>query len=184
MDDAVRGAGEGGRVAAWPGQPGRLFLGTRYGVLETLDNGRTWTTGIALPGLIAEPGGNVFRTEDRIFAGFGGAKNYVQYPGRNGWQKIDGPKTAITSAARLGDRWFIKNSKAIYVGAGDAAKHVESGIGFKHAIEGTSLFLLMADVHTGVIFHNQFKWLNDIFAILAITLVISGPVIWWRRKWG
>ena len=85
MDDAVRGAGEGGRVAAWPGQPGRLFLGTRYGVLETLDNGRTWTTSIALPGLIAEPGGNVFRTEDRIFAGFGGAKNYVQYPGSNGW---------------------------------------------------------------------------------------------------
>ena len=149
-----------------------------------LDNGHTWTTGIALPGLIAEPGGNVFRTEDRIFAGFGGAKNYVQYPGSNGWQKIDGPKTAITIAARRGDRWFIKNSKAIYVGAGDAAKHVESGIGFKHAIEGTSLFLLMADVHTGVIFHNQFKWLNDIFAILAITLVISGPVIWWRRKWG
>ena len=42
----------------------------------------------------------------------------------------------------------------------------------------------MADVHAGVIFHNQFKWLNDLFAVLAITLVISGPVIWWRRKWG
>ena len=70
------------------------------------------------------------------------------------------------------------------MGAGDVTKQVESGIAFKHAVEGTSLFLFFADVHTGVIFHNQFRWLNDLFAILAITLVISGPVIWWRRKWG
>ena len=62
------------------------------------------------------------------------------------------------------------------MGAGDVTKQVESGIAFKHAIEGISLFLFFADVHT-VIFHNQFMWLNDLFAILAITLVISGPVI-------
>lgn len=168
-------------VAAWPGQAGRLSIATRFGVLESRDNGRSWRTDLSLPVPIGAPGANVFRVEDRVFAGFGGGDNFVR--GRaGGWSRLDGPTTAITSASLTQDgEWWIKNSKAIYREKGQA--FAESGVDFKQAAVGTPLFLFLADVHAGVIFHEQFKWLNDLFAVLAVLLALSGPIIWLRRKW-
>ena len=57
-----------------------------------------------------------------------------------------------------------------------------SGIAYP-PLEGTTCYLFLADVHTGNIIHGEFVWVNDIVAILAIILVITGPIAWWKRKW-
>ena len=41
----------------------------------------------------------------------------------------------------------------------------------------------MADVHTGNTFHSEFIWVNDLVALMAIILAITGPLAWWKRKW-
>ena len=53
----------------------------------------------------------------------------------------------------------------------------------RNAASGTPLFLMMADLHAGVMIHDQFKLLNDVFAVLAVLLALSGPLIWLKRKW-
>ncbi len=45
------------------------------------------------------------------------------------------------------------------------------------------LFLFLADIHTGHAIHPLWPWVNDVFALLAIILVVSGTFVWWRRKW-
>ncbi len=44
-------------------------------------------------------------------------------------------------------------------------------------------YFVIEALHSGLLFHAQWKWLNDLFAILAIVLVLTGLVRWWRVKW-
>ena len=170
-------------VVAWPGEPNRLSIATRFGLLESRDGGHSWRPDTSLPVPDGDAGGNVFRVEDQVFAGFGPGGNFVRGPGDPAWRKLAGPKTAITSASRDGSVWYVKNSKAIYrTGtAGDSLS--DSKIAVRNAAAGTPLFLMMADLHAGAMIHAQFKWLNDLFAVLAVLLALSGPLIWLKRKW-
>jgi uncharacterized iron-regulated membrane protein len=175
--------GEIDGVAAWPGQPGRLSISSRFGVLQSLDNGRSWRTEPSIPDPSGMAGANLFRVDESVFVGRGGDRNVVQAGGAGGWQFLKGLPTGITSATRQGDQWLLKNSRGFYLADANKGSIRKADIQFKNAVAGTTLFLFAADIHAGVIFHEQFKWLNDVFAVLAVLLVISGPVIWLRRKW-
>lgn len=175
--------GEIDGVVAWPGEPGRLSISSRFGLLGSGDNGRTWRMEPAMPDPSGMAGANLFRVEDSIFVGRGGDRNVVQYKVGDRWQALKGPPTGITGAARQGDQWLVKSSRGFYTAPDGAPAYNKAGVAFKDAVSGTTLFLFMADIHAGVIFHDQFKWLNDLFAGLAILLVLSGPVIWLRRRW-
>ncbi len=177
----IRGA------VAFPGDPDRLQMTTRFGILESTDRGQSWRveTSLPLPPSMNMTGGGLFRVGDRVFAAFSGGRNFWRRDGDTEWHKIDGPQRAITSAARAGDDvWFVKNSKAIFRGnfAEGAAPMVESGVTFRNAAPGTPLYLFAADVHAGVIFQDDFGYFNDIITILAILLALSGPIIWLRKN--
>lgn len=176
FDDAIDG------VAAWPSRPGRISLATRLGMIESRDNGQSWRRDLTMPVPDGAPGANLFRTGTHIFAGIGGGDNFMRdATGR--WERIDGPSAAITSMAPWDGGWMVKDSRSFFVGRTGSRQFTDVKIPFKAAAPGTPLFLFVADVHAGVIFHEQFKWLNDLFAVLAILLALSGPVIWFRRKW-
>lgn len=170
-------------VAAWPNDPAGLIIATRFGLLESHDGGRNWRPDASLPVPDGDAGGNVFRVEDQIFAGFGRGGNFVRGPGDAAWRKLTGPKTAITGASRDGGTWYVKNSKAIYRTGAAPDVLSDTRIAVRNAASGTPLFLMMADLHAGVLIHDQFKWLNDVFAVLAVLLALSGPLIWLKRKW-
>lgn len=178
----IRGA------VAFRGDRDRLQMTTRFGILESRDGGQSWQveTSLPLPPSMNMTGGGLFRVGDRVFAAFSGGRNFWRRDGDTEWTKIEGPQRAITSAARSsGDTWFVKNSKAIFRGsfAEGAAPMVQSGVPFKNAAPGTPFYLFAADVHAGVIFHDEWGWFNDIITVLAILLALSGPVIWLRKKW-
>lgn len=178
----IRGA------VAFPGQPDRLQMTTRFGILESNDRGQSWRveTSLPLPPSMNMTGGGLFRVGDRVFAAFSGGRNFWRQDNQTEWTKIDGPQRAITSAARSsGDTWFVKNSKAIFRGSfsDGAAPMIESGVTFKNAALGTPFYLFAADVHAGVIFHDEWGWFNDVITILAIILALSGPIVWLRKKW-
>ena len=170
-------------VAASPGEAARIGIATRFGLLESRDGGRSWRPDPSLPVPDGDAGGNLFRVEDQLFAGFGREGNFRRGPGDGAWRKLDGPKTAITGASRDGGVWYAKNSKAIFREGNAPGSFADSRISVRTAAPGTPLFLVMADLHAGVIFHEQFKWANDLFAALAVLLALSGPLIWLKRKW-
>ncbi len=170
-------------VVAWPGNPAHLEVATRFGLLESRDGGRSWRPDPSLPVPDGDAGGNLFRVEDQVFAGFGREGNFMRGPADAGWSRLDGPKTAITGASRDGGAWYIRNSKAIFRTGDTPDSFADSKIAVRNAASGTPLFLMMADLHAGVIVHEQFKWFNDLFAGLAVLLSLSGPLIWLKRKW-
>lgn len=170
-------------IVAWPGEAGRLSIATSHGLLETSDNGQNWVTDLSVPVEDGAPGANIFRVGDHMFAGFGGGRNFLRDAGADEWQQLEGTSTAITSASRDGEQVYIKNSQQIYRGSEFTGALAETGIPFTNAAPGTTLFLFIIDIHLGLVIHSEFKWANDLFAVLAIILALSGPVMWLRRKW-
>ncbi len=172
-------------VIAFQGDPLRLLAASRFGILETRDGGKIWAMDRSLP-LGGDDDGsryNMFRVDDHVFVGIGNAGQFVRRDGEDLWTelKVNGPKLAITSAARQGETWLIKSSRAIYAGrVGETFE--DSKIPYP-PLSGTTAFLFLADIHTGNVFRFDFSLVNDFVAALAILLVISGPVIWWKRKW-
>ncbi|WBK01955.1 PepSY-associated TM helix domain-containing protein [Methylocystis parvus] len=48
---------------------------------------------------------------------------------------------------------------------------------------GVPIFMWLRSIHTGTLFWKEWRWVNDVFATLALFLVLSGLVRWWRQKW-
>ncbi|MBM3514033.1 MAG: PepSY domain-containing protein, partial [Alphaproteobacteria bacterium] len=162
-----------------------MMVASRFGILETRDGGANWKVDRSLP-LGGDDDGsryNLFRVDDHVFVGIGNAGQFVRRDNETAWTElaINGPKLAITGATRQGDDWLVKSSRAIYRGR-IGGSFEDSAITYP-PITGTTLFLFLADIHTGHVFRFEFKWINDIVAALAIVLALSGPVIWWKRKW-
>ncbi|MCB2108605.1 MAG: PepSY domain-containing protein [Rhodobacteraceae bacterium] len=177
--------GEISDIVAFSNDPNRIMVASRFGILESTDGGATWIMDRSLPlgGDDDSTRYNVFRADDRVFVGIGRLGQFVRRDGETEWTEInfDGPNLAITSATRRGDTWYIKNSRAIYAGTFDSV-FKDSKVRFP-PVAGTTAFLFLADIHTGHIFRFEFSWINDIVALLAIVLTLTGPILWWRRKW-
>ncbi|MGE0195870.1 MAG: PepSY domain-containing protein [Methylocystis sp.] len=48
---------------------------------------------------------------------------------------------------------------------------------------GVPMFMWLRSLHTGALFWSQWRWVNDIFATLALFLIATGLIRWWRQKW-
>ncbi len=170
-------------AVGYPGAPRRLTVSTRLGVLNTEDAGRTWTYESALENAVERVGGEpgvvkLRRRGDHVFAL--ATTNAVRRDG-GAWQTIAGPRFALTDVARAGGEWYAKASRGLYKGATPLDLRLTE---FQvPPLKGTSAYLFVADIHVGVIFHEQWKWINDFVSVLAIVLVVSGVLTWWRRKW-
>lgn len=169
-------------IAAVP-RSERLLISTRYGVLETQDEGRNWHTDLSIPLEPGAPGANLFRVGDTVFAAFGSDNNFALAPGSEAWTQLQGTGFALTTGARDGDVLYLKNSRAVLAGTDIDSAFADSGIDYQAAAPGTPLFLYIVDIHVGLVLHDEFKWANDLFALLALVLALSGPVMWLKRKW-
>ncbi len=180
-------------VVAFPEDPQRYMIASRFGALTSRDGGRRWAVDSSLPQRAdgTDAGRmNIFRRAGIIFVGIGGVGQFAQLPGQEGWTQLalPGPNLAITDVSVLGDLLLVKNSRAIYSGSLAEAVGMgkiplqETNIAFPK-LQGTTAFLFLADIHSGHIIHPAFGWANDLVALAALVLVLSGPILWWRRKW-
>jgi hypothetical protein len=178
--------GEIGDVIAYPGAPEKLTIATRLGVYTSTDGGRTWD---AERGLGEGDGTdasqvNLIRRGDVVFVGAGSIGQFYRHDGDERFAPliVNGPKLAITDATRRGEEWLVKMSRSIYSATALDATFEDTKIPYP-PLTGTTVFLFLADIHTGNIIHGQWKWVNNLVALMAVILALSGPVIWWRRKW-
>ena len=76
-----------------------------------------------------------------------------------------------------------------YVTSGAAMFHGNLSTGLRQTrielpkLEATPLMLLMFEIHSGTIISKSARYFLDLLALLTIVMVITGPVLWWRRKW-
>lgn len=164
------------QVVAYPGEPERLSVTTRFGLLHTADGGRSWS-GVAHTG---DQGGNLFRVRDRVFFSNNRGMHLQRRDGDSEWSQINGPATMVSDGVLLDSAIYLKNSRGFYreQPSGDfTLTEMKSP-----QLVGATFYLFVVDVHTGNIIHEQFKWVNDLVGVLAVLLVLSGPVLWWRWK--
>lgn len=48
---------------------------------------------------------------------------------------------------------------------------------------GVPMFMWLRSLHTGMLFWSEWRWVNDLFATLAVFLTLTGLIRWWRLKW-
>ena len=77
--------------------------------------------------------------------------------------------------------WHWINAKSIMRGNLSEA-YIKSDIGLP-IVSSIPWYYVLDALHSGMLFTPHWKWVNDVFALLAIFLVISGLTRWWRTKW-
>ena len=87
-----------------------------------------------------------------------------------------------SDVTRLGDNFVWKSSSKNYVTDADG-KEIETFEGKQPSDPGTPWFSWLLRVHMGTIFWSEWRWVNDVFAVLAVFLSVTGLIRWWRQKW-
>lgn len=80
------------------------------------------------------------------------------------------------------DRLYWKSSGKLWITDRDGKELDKQDI-VMPSDPGTPWFNWLLRVHMGTIFWSEWKWVNDVFAILAVFLSITGLIRWWRKKW-
>lgn len=87
-----------------------------------------------------------------------------------------------SDVTRLGDNFVWKSSSKMYVTDADG-KEIETFDVKQPSDPGTPWFSWLLRVHMGTIFWSEWRWVNDVFAVLAVFLSVTGLIRWWRQKW-
>jgi hypothetical protein len=87
-----------------------------------------------------------------------------------------------TDVTQFGDRLFWKSGNKLFATDmnGRSLETVEVS---QPEDPGATWFHWLLRLHMGTIFWSEFKWINDVFAILAMFLTFTGLIRWWRKKW-
>lgn len=87
-----------------------------------------------------------------------------------------------TDVTQVGDRLLWKSGDKLF--ATDTEGRSLDSVEVKQPDDpGVTWFHWLLRLHMGTIFWSEFKWINDVFAILAVFLTVTGLIRWWRRKW-
>lgn len=169
--------GEIDQIITYPDQPQKMSISTRYGILDTLDGGLNWEANTST----GSERGQLFRTGDHVFYSNNSRQFFTKKDGDTKWSSMKGIPTIVYDAEFLNSGLMLKNSRGFFRDKGgynfeiDAMKHPE--------LNSATLYLFMIEIHTGNAIHPQFKWISDLFTIMGIIMVVTGPILWWRRKW-
>ena len=169
--------GEIDQVVTYPDQPEKLSISTRYGILNSGDGGKTWfanaTTG-------AERG-QLLRSDDHLFYSTNSRQFFTKPDYSDAWLAMEGVPSIVYDAEFSPEGLMVKNSRGFFLGDGD---YIFEQSDIRHPdLNAGTLYLFMIDIHTGNVFHPEFRWVSDVITVMGIVMVISGPILWWRRRW-
>ena len=160
--------------------PTKFSVGTRLGLFTTNDNGKNWQRDKMLGGKALFIW-TLRRHEKNIFIGGMGGPNMVKV-GEQSWLPVKGVGHMPSDIAIDNKSNFIWKSRH-----GLKLGNATSGYSHKETttpvIDYIPWFYVLDGLHSGVLIHSQWKWFNDFIAVIAIFLVITGLIRWWRKKW-
>ena len=177
------------RLSSWEGEiyglvtaknkPTGFSIGTRLGLFTTEDNGGHWRREL-LPGPASFFVWTLRQQQDAIFIGGMGGPNLVKQ-GRRPWLAVKAAGHMPSDITRIGSQWIWKSHHGLVTG------NLKTGFHHHHLSlpETTYIpwFYVIDALHSGMLIHSQWKWINDFFAVLAIILVVTGLIRWQHKKW-
>lgn len=87
-----------------------------------------------------------------------------------------------SDVTRMGEKFAWKTSSKLLVT--DADGHEIEKQDIKQPMDaGVPWFTWFLRVHMGTIFWSEWRWINDLFSVVAVFLSVTGLVRWWRKKW-
>lgn len=165
-------------VAGYPDAVNRLSVGTRLGLFTSMDGGRTWRRDPAIPGFVW----TIRRVGGALFIGGMGSPNFEK-TGGGAWRRVAGTgfmPSDMTALPGKGWLWSGPGGIRLIDGGGRPAAFSPR----LPRVRAAAWFDLFDSLHSGLLIHVQWKWMNDLFAIAALLLAATGAPRWWRRKWG
>lgn len=168
-------------VAAYPGQPQRLSLGTRTGLFTSDDDGRTWQRETSIEG-------GVLRLR-RIGADLlapNGMSGTAQRLAPDGWRPVAATGSHVAMASEvspLGDgRLLWKHGTMLHLSDADSREIGSQSFQGPRATL-VPFYTVASRLHTGAVFWKEWKWINDFFAVAGLVLLVTGVVRWvgWLR---
>lgn len=174
-------------IVSQPGTPEQFSVGTRLGLFATRDGGRHFQR-VHLAGKQAQFVWTARQDDRLIMLGGMGGPNYLgAYPGSRrpaqavSWQPLPqgAPMpTDITPDAAGQTVW--KTPRGLKVWDGNLFQDHPASL---PQLDYVPWFYVMDGLHSGLLIHPQWKWINDATALLAVLLVITGLWRWWKVKW-
>jgi len=168
-------SGEIYAIAVYPHNPGRIALGTRLGLFYSDNSGASWQRDSDVNGFVW----TLRQAQDVLIAGGMSAPNKVLNNGRWHIAKESGHMPTDVTIDADGN-WYWTETHGVRSGKQNAFKHANIGLPTNN---GVPWFYVLDALHNGSLFSEQWKWVNDVFAALALFLVVSGLIRWWRFKW-
>ena len=161
-------------VAGYPGAADALSIGTRAGLFTSTDGGRTWSREAGVNGFVWM----MRRADDSLFIGGMGSPSYVKRDGGT-WQRLQQAGHMPSDASVLpGGGWLVKTRH----GARMTGASGKMPAPMPPSPDAT-WFDIIDGLHSGLLIHGQWKWMNDLFSVAAVLLVLTGiPRVWRRGK--
>lgn len=167
-------------VAGYPNNANKLSIATRLGLFTTDNNGKNWQREI----LVNDKSFFIWtlrRHKNNLYIGGMGGPNLVKVDQQE-WHLVKGVghmPSDITFDEKSGGIW--KSRHGLKSSTFDA-DFLPKDINFPHT-NFIPWFYIIDGLHSGLIIHSQWKWFNDLIAVLAIILVVTGLLRWWHNKW-
>lgn len=172
-------------VIGYPGQPEKLSIGTRVGLFTSENGGRTWSAEQAGAERIAAARRLRRFGESLYIGGWMGINSYLKQQDGAGWLTLSDTHAHLTGdVTQLGDGQlgWLHHGKTVVMT--DRSGQVRGQMELTQPQEdGVPWYYVLRQLHDGLIFWQHWKWLNDLFAVLATTLVVTGLIRWWHVKW-
>ena len=160
-------------VMGYPGQPEKISIGARSGLYTSTDRGGSWALE-KLPGVSSCFAWSLSRLENGVFLGGMGCPNY--YRENNGeWAAVKGSGHMATSAGILADGKLGLLSHGALKSGDIGGVFTTSSIDFPE-FDNPPLFTLIEGLHSGLLIHPQWIWVNDAVSVVAIILCFTGLV--------
>jgi len=172
-------------VVGYPGQPEKLSIGTRVGLFTSKDGGRTWSAERVGAERIAAAR-RLRRFGNALYiGGWMGVNSYLKRQDGADWLKLSDKHAHMAGdITRLGDGQlgWLHHGKTVAIT--DQFGQVHGQIELTQPMEdGVPWYYVLRQLHDGLIFWQHWKWVNDLFAVLATMLLVTGLIRWWRVKW-
>jgi hypothetical protein len=157
-----------------------LLMGTRMGVFASVDGGATFTADRGFLG----PAMRMRRIGDQVIVP-GRMMRRIQVRTAEGWSLLKTPPPVVMANEMTlgadGRVLWQRGDKVFATSAEGRARGVETHI--PPQLDYTPWAVLASKVHDGAIISQQWKWVNDVAALLGILLIITGFLRWRKRIW-
>ena len=143
--------GEIDQVVTYPDQPEKLSISTRYGILNSGDGGEMWFANTST----GAERGQLLRSDDHLFYSTNSRQFFTKPDYSDEWLAMEGVPSIVYDAEFSPEGLMVKNCRGFFWGDGDYMFE-QSDIRHPDLNAGT-LYLFMIDIHTGNVFHPEFR---------------------------